>query len=737
MKSRMSHVLVAVMVLAGAAAAFGAEAAVSARDEEAKLIAVLKSEAGQKEKADACRELGRIGTGRAVAPLVALLGDEKLSHMARYGLETIPGPAVDTALRNALGNVKGRILVGVIGSLGVRRDAKAVGALAQRLTDPDADVAQAAARALGKIGTPEAAKAITGALDGVAATNQVAFCEGLFRCAETLAAQGKADEAVAIYDRLRDPKGPQQVRAGALRGAILMRQDKGLPLLMEAIRGDDFVLVGAAARTAMEMPGAEVTQALAGELEKLSADKKILVIQTLGKRGDAAAVPALVAATKSGEKTVRLEAVRALPMIGDAAGASPLAKLMGDADADIAKAAQESLVALPGEKVEAAIAAMLTDPDAKTRAVGVDLLGQRRVVSAMPALLKAAEDGDESVRIASLKVLGAMGGEAQLQPVLGLLTKAKSPGELQAAEAALAAICVRQSKPVAGKVVILKAAYGDLPSGPQADVTKQVAELVKAGTFQIEASNGNFGDPAEGKVKKLSVEYTVDGKPGSGTVAENETLTIAATVTLPACTDALCAALAKAEGPAKLALLRVVGSGGGAKALEAVRAASADSSAETRDAALRVLCEWPTADALPDLAKLAKTAADAKIKTLALRGYIRLAPQQDGTVEKKLASLKDAIGLAERNEEKKLVLAALRGIPTAESLALVTPHLATADLKEEASLAAVGIAEKILQTHAAQVAEAMEKVSTATSNEQVAKRAKELLKAAQAKTGGK
>ncbi len=143
----------AAALLAATAAAFAAE--------EAQLIAVLKSDATQKEKADACRELARVATKQAVPALAALLGDEKLSHMARYALETIPDPSVDDALRDAMGKLKGRPLMGVIGSLGVRRDAKAVDAMAKLLADADAELAQAAARALGQIGTPEAAKALS------------------------------------------------------------------------------------------------------------------------------------------------------------------------------------------------------------------------------------------------------------------------------------------------------------------------------------------------------------------------------------------------------------------------------------------------------------------------------------------------------------------------------------------------------------------------------------------------
>ena len=59
---------------------------------------------------------------------------------------------------------QGAALVGVIGSIGVRRDPQAVPALVKRLGDSDPEVAQAAARALGKIGTLDAVEALEKAL---------------------------------------------------------------------------------------------------------------------------------------------------------------------------------------------------------------------------------------------------------------------------------------------------------------------------------------------------------------------------------------------------------------------------------------------------------------------------------------------------------------------------------------------------------------------------------------------
>jgi HEAT repeat protein len=205
----------------------GQDAQPSAKEQEAKLIAVLKSDAPQKDKADACRELARKGTKDAVAPLAALLGDEKLAHMARYGLEPNPDPAVDEALRDALDKLNGRLLVGVIGSVGVRRDTKAVEKLITLLKDKDGQVARAAARALGRFGTPAAAKALETALADTPAGNQHGFYEGLFRCAECMAAHGQRADALAIYDRVKRSQAPPQVSDAAARKAQFLRQEQG------------------------------------------------------------------------------------------------------------------------------------------------------------------------------------------------------------------------------------------------------------------------------------------------------------------------------------------------------------------------------------------------------------------------------------------------------------------------------------------------------------------------------
>ncbi len=201
----MKQLFFAVLLLAGTAFA-----------QEDKFIAILKSDAPPKEKADACRELARVGTKQAVPALAPLLADETLSHMARFALEPITDPSVDAALREALGKLKGRLLIGVIGSLGVRKDTEAIEPLAKFLAETDPAVAQAAARALGSIGGA-AVQALEGALSTASPASRLAVCEGLFRCAEAMS----NGAAFLIYDKVRTlPNLPQQARVAALRGAI-------------------------------------------------------------------------------------------------------------------------------------------------------------------------------------------------------------------------------------------------------------------------------------------------------------------------------------------------------------------------------------------------------------------------------------------------------------------------------------------------------------------------------------
>jgi hypothetical protein len=199
-------------------------------------------------------------------------------------------------------------------------------------------------------------------------------------------------------------------------------------------------------------------------------------------------------------------------------------------------------------------------------------------------------------------------------------------------------------------------------------------------------------------------------------------------------------ALASAPPAQKPALLRVLGAVGGAKALDAVRAAAGDANAEVKGAALRALAAWKTADAAPALLALAKTSPDATDKLVALRGYFGWAGNSDLAAERRLAMCQEATGAVQSADEKKLLLGALGSVKMIEAVAMVLPHLDDAATKDEATAAVLSISEELLKGDAAAAAapklvEPLQKLVQVVGNEDLAKRAKAQLEKAQAKAG--
>jgi type 1 glutamine amidotransferase len=185
---------------------------------EQGLLGVLKSDAKYAGKQYACRELSIIGTEESVPTLGKMLTDPELADMARYALERVPGKAVDRALRRALRSTSGKTKIGIVNSLGERRDRRAVAALSKLVSESDKAMAAASASALGKIGGSEAAKALAKAKDQGSGKLKMVVLDAYLRCADQFAAEGNKKEALAIYRQLYKQDQPQLIRTAAMRG---------------------------------------------------------------------------------------------------------------------------------------------------------------------------------------------------------------------------------------------------------------------------------------------------------------------------------------------------------------------------------------------------------------------------------------------------------------------------------------------------------------------------------------
>jgi HEAT repeat protein len=371
------------------------------------------------------------------------LADKELASWARIALEAIPGPAADAVLRDAMGKLQGRLLVGVINSISVRRDVRAVDALIGKLNDTNAGVASAAALALGHIGGEQAPKALTQSLADAPAGVRSAVAEGCILCAEWFLAHDKTAEAVKLYDTVRQADVPEQRHLEAIRGAILARQSAGVPLLIEQLRSDDKERLGIGLRTARELPGHDVTEALAAELAHLNPDRRPLLLLALADRNDSAVLPTVQKAAQSGPKDLRITAIKILIRLGDVSCVPVLLKAATEDDTELQQAATETLVRLPGKDVDADLLARLPQAQGKQQQVLIELAGQRQISKALPVVVSSLNEIDANIRGAAVRTIGIIGQDQQAADLVKLLQKTNNSRERAGINKALLAISGR------------------------------------------------------------------------------------------------------------------------------------------------------------------------------------------------------------------------------------------------------------------------------------------------------
>jgi HEAT repeat protein len=191
----------------------------ASQDLENRLITALKGDLSRDGHGYVCRKLTIVGTAACVPALAGQLGNKDQSHMARYALERINAPEAGAALRESLGTVNGNQKIGVISSLGSRRETTAVAPLGKLLRADDPAIARAAALALGSIATAEAAAALQAALPTANGDRQFVI-DALLSCAEALLRSDKPAEATALYSSLSGEQQPRLVRLAATRGLL-------------------------------------------------------------------------------------------------------------------------------------------------------------------------------------------------------------------------------------------------------------------------------------------------------------------------------------------------------------------------------------------------------------------------------------------------------------------------------------------------------------------------------------
>ena len=445
---------------------------------ERLLVAGLASARTLAAKDAFCRDLALLGGDAAVPSLEALLAAPETAEMARYALERIPGERSAAALRQALGRTSGAVKIGIVNSLGRRRDGASVDALKALLVSSDASLAGAAAEALGRIGDRAASQAL------LEAPLSLANAHALLRIAE----QPGTDQS-AIYRRLASDGPGDAVRAAALQGLARTDPAMALPLLRTALRSGAARLEAVAARELARMEGVALAKDMAGLAERA----QVRIVAALADSGGVDVRPVLLEAASGASEAVRAAAISGLAKVGTAADIPLLATRAATAAGEEQAAARAALAGLRADGANAAILQLLPRAEPKVKLELIRAMGGRGITSGSEALLAAAADADREVRVESIRALRETAGTAQVPALVALLVKASNETERRECERTLAAVIRRSPEaPVAAVIEAYRAANASAGAGFPVERAVRRRQLRGAGS-------GAPGAPGSGR----------------------------------------------------------------------------------------------------------------------------------------------------------------------------------------------------------------------------------------------
>jgi HEAT repeat protein len=392
--------------------------------------------------------LGLVRATRAVVPILHAARDEALTEVCLGTLAEL-GSVAEAALESAWPGLDPAarrdaclLLARTRGEVGARR-------LLTALEEGAPELRAAAARAIAQRRVPGALPALLRGLEQLPATDEIEAEEESAALADALVALAEAQPAETL-ERLaaRLPGAPEAVRlavAGVLGRAGRAQDTDAVALLLkdpsarvrraavdalarldpgtaaEPLRlalADETAAVRIAAACAL---GASLCDTVIDDLERLADDRDARVraaaVRAVGRRLAASADPAVRArglaridqALADG-CLVALAGVEALREIGGPA-ARAVERLLARPEPELVKEAVACLAAHGDANELAAVVPLLAHADWSVRAEAVTALAERRMVRAVPAILRRLEtEQDEFVRAEILRALERLEG---------------------------------------------------------------------------------------------------------------------------------------------------------------------------------------------------------------------------------------------------------------------------------------------------------------------------------------
>lgn len=512
--------------------------------------------------------------------------------------------------------------------------------------------------------------------------------------------------------------------------------------LIALLQNFDADIRRAAAASLGEFGGSAATDALIAAFEKAEpAEQKAILVSLLKcaekffAADQKSAALAIYDKLSEGDmpEMARVAAIRGKILIGGASAVPLLIEQVASDDPRLQKMASLLAATMPGDDVTKALASKL---DSLTSAAQVDMIiafSDRNDPLARPALIRAVQSDQPDVQLAAIAALGKLGAAEDVDALLKAAAASDKKAISQAVEEALAripgsdvdaALAEALKSADANESLLLLNAIGlraYAPTKPAVlDAAKNSDSKVRIAAIRILGESLATADDIP-----AIVDLLLQSKDKAEISAAEKALSevFGRTEANDEQIGAVIDALEKADPVHKIALMRALSKTGKPEALAAIKAIGAGAGSDMKDDYIRVLSDWPTAAPAADLLQIAQSSASETQRVLALRGYLRMAGLDQAPPEQRLEMARTGLETAWRDDERRLALGTLGAIPSADALQTVLPYLDNEAVRDEASIAAISIGEKLLPKNADAVLEAARKVLQVEKNPDLIRRA--------------
>lgn len=598
--------------------------------------------------ADAWQEFAAYQGGPEKTPL-----DQVFTNM--HKASTAERAGMEAGLIGVLNNPESTLMAKTFACRFLREigSVKAVDTLSSLLNDQD--LSMHARYALEGMAFPEVDVALRQALDGVADD----FKPGVL---------------ASIANR-RD--------AAALKQVIRFAQSQNSDIAREAIRALGRMGTKEALDQLMTLAPAEAIESARLEALLDGAD-------LLAAAGDSRnALRALDMVWKSNVPRMREAALRGwLTAEPDQASKMVIQQLQGDDEA-MHEVALALLAHSGGDVLTKAASEVLPALPVDMQMAVIDVLGHRGDVSALPALLPLFDSADVALRDKAILAAGRLGNLETVTTLLkfadeGSTVAIEAIGMIQDPRAndvlidaiakrlhtrsAIAAVCRRGVLAASGELIRLTS---DPDPALRRDAWDGITTLAQAGDLD---DLMEILIPMEDKREKAMAAKAIQ----------------TAFVRMPPGAEKMRVVKSyyeKGDESTKMLILELVSAAGDDEGLNMVRQARQTGSPAFQEFAGQRLYNWPQTNAMPDLMQIATTSTSTTHRIQALRAYIRLVGvAKDWGV--KAALYQEASELAQRPEEKNLIISGLREVQHPGAFKLLEEYMADEEMRASAEAAA-------------------------------------------------